>query len=202
VVSVWIVDLEGAASPASACSADEILQASRFANPDSGARWLRARAALRSILGSETGAAPADLSFVSDKGGKPRVAGHPHVHFNLSHARTLAAIAVADRPVGVDLEEPRRLIAPERLARRLFEEEEFEAWRTSGDEAAVLQQWTRVEALLKATGTGIAGGTRGAVNRLGREGWSVRTFDVAPAVGAVACRGTDWPLLVGIHTDP
>jgi 4'-phosphopantetheinyl transferase len=186
-VDVWIIDLAGARPETDACTLDEVAHASGFGSPAAATRWLAAHGALRTVLSGVVGVPPATLRFATEAKGKPILVDHPDVHFSLSHARTVGAIAIADQPVGVDIEERRRLHAPERLARRLFDGE------FDGD---VLQQWTRTEALLKATGTGIAGGTRYAVTRLGALGWTVLDLDVPAAVAAVARQGRDWSAAV------
>ena len=36
--------------------------------------------------------------------GKPAIAGHPDIHFNLSHCREAVACVVSSHPVGIDVE--------------------------------------------------------------------------------------------------
>lgn len=64
--------------------------------------------------------------------GRPRLVGSP-LEVSLSYAGDLVAVAWADGPIGVDLE-------------RL---------RSAGPSRGDLQEWTRVEALAKAAGTGL-----------------------------------------------
>ncbi len=94
-----------------------------------------------------------DADLVCNEFGKPALAaGRPW--FNLSDGGDWAALAVADFPVGVDLE-PLREDWPAGL-RRCFLPEEL-AWL---DEAPTGERfftlWTRLEAALKARGTGFA----------------------------------------------
>lgn len=89
--------------------------------------------------------------------GKPFLPDHPDVHFNLSHSPKAAACAVADRPVGIDVEE----IAPvdEEVARRVLSEDEWNAVSGSSEPDVVFARyWTRKEALVKLTGDGIDDG--------------------------------------------
>ncbi len=180
-VDVWIAQLQPAF--VAACTAEDRDRAARFASPAAAEHWLASRGILRTILAAEVGAT---IDFEEGLHGKPQVAGHPEVHFNLSHSGDVAAVAVAAVAVGIDIEAPRRLRNRTALGRRLLGPD----WSGSDDE--LLKHWTRVEALLKAEGTGIGGGTRDALTRLGADGWTVRDLmDVTPYLGAVAARG-DW----------
>lgn len=89
--------------------------------------------------------------------GKPSIAGRGDVHFNLSHCRRAVAVAVADEPVGVDIETTGRY-KPSLAAHCLAADE-----LRSLDEATTETErdlrftvlWTKKEALLKLLGTGI-----------------------------------------------
>ena len=75
-------------------------------------------------------------------------------------------LATAAGPVGVDLEMAGRKVDAARLAGRVFTPGEQAALQlAAGDETAsqgvFLDCWTRKEALLKALGTGFAGGASG-----------------------------------------
>ncbi len=112
---------------------------------------LRAIAAgllLRDVLGVRE-----DADLVCNEFGKPALAaGSPW--FNLSDGGDWAALAVADLPIGVDLE-PLREDWPAGL-RRCFLPDEL-AWldeSPTGERFFTL--WTRLEAALKAKGTGLA----------------------------------------------
>ncbi len=76
--------------------------------------------------------------------GKPYFPDHPEVHFNLSHTFGAAAAALADTPIGVDLERirPISVRSMERLAGVRTEE-------------AFFKSWVRREARVKRTGDGI-----------------------------------------------
>ena len=79
-----------------------------------------------------------------DELGKPFFPDHPDTHFSLSHTAGAAAAALADMPVGVDIERvrPVSVRAMERIA----------GVRT---EAAFFRSWVRREARVKRTGSGI-----------------------------------------------
>jgi hypothetical protein len=74
--------------------------------------------------------------------------------FSISHARSMAMIAVADTPVGVDVEF-NRPIDP-RIVKRVLREDAVPLRALS--ESNALERWTAVEAVMKAAGIGILHG--------------------------------------------
>jgi len=133
----------------------------KVALPAEGGR-AAARAALGELLAAYLGTdAPPELS--ADANGKPRLAEDPgRLAFNLSHSGSVALVAIApgDAEVGVDIERirPRRELV--RLARRWLPAAEAEAVASASEgecEAAFYAAWTRHEARVKCTGTGLSG---------------------------------------------
>ena len=113
------------------------------------AEWLLIRA-----LEKEDAALQLPLSIVCEDKGKPRLAGE-EFRFNLSHSGAFAACALADFPLGLDiqLQPPGDL---SRLARRFFSEKEQAAMADSCDSAALFTRlWCRKESFLKAIGLGL-----------------------------------------------
>lgn len=137
-------------------------------------------------------------------GGAPRPpAAEPRL--SLSHTRGLAAVALcADADIGVDLERMRGARHLESVAVGALAPEELREWRNlpaSAREKALLVAWTRKEAVLKALGSGLAGGLRSVVLDPGGTlrslptwagypaGWTLAGFAIgADAWGAVAVR--------------
>lgn len=194
-VEVWSVDLDAAlarhGSEPAALDAHERERAARMLDPLAGARFAAAHAALREILGARTGLAPEALRFVAGPQGKPALASHPELPFNLSHADGWALVAVGERaPVGVDVERPRERLEAERLAERFFTPRE--ARLVAERPQAFLELWTRKEALVKAVGAGLSVPldafevTSDAVEYGGRT-WSLTAVALPdPYVGALA----------------
>lgn len=137
--------------------------------------------------------------LTSGPGGKPFVAPaqeDPHPpHMSLSHTRGLIVCAVADAPVGVDVEARQRAVPPA-LARRILSAAEagrFSALPAARQGAFLLERWVAKEAHLKRTGEGIAGGMAsltvaddGGVETDGGICGAVRVFSLAEAFVAVA----------------
>lgn len=105
----------------------------------------------REMLAQKLGCAPAEVTFAYTETGKPLTDG---AFFSVSHSGDVAACAVSDREVGLDVEKLRPV--PKRLGRALDCTETAESF---------WQQWTRREAALKCRGE-----TLGAWRRSGEEG--------------------------------
>ncbi len=91
--------------------------------------------------------------------GKPYLRDYPNVHFNISHSGQYVACAVADCPVGIDVQ----VIGAYRpdVAARVCNEEELAGIEASVNPATEFTKlWTRKEAYLKMLGCGIVGGIR------------------------------------------
>ncbi len=129
-------------------------------------RWVAARWALRLALSGYTGTRPEELEIVAGAHGKPRLAAHPELRFNLSHSEGLALVAIAaGRDVGVDVE---------RMGAR--------------HASSFYREWSRREAVAKCAGSGIWA-------PVAEEGISVSDLGVGPGwAGALALRGEAQPL--------
>ena len=154
---------------------------------DARRRHVVAHAASRLVLAARLGTDPAHLEIESEPGGRPTVDG---IAFSLSHSGDRGAVAITEPGVnvGVDLEQVRFRRHLDRLAERVFAADEYQRWRGLAPRVrprVFAQRWTEVEAVLKARGTGIAGGLASARD-LG-PGWSFTPFDAgAGYVGAIA----------------
>lgn len=111
--------------------------------------------------------------------GKPSLREFPHIHFNMSHCRSGIAVAVSDKPVGIDIECLGRLInkngdlnmslaeyvlSPDELAQVTSAKPILSGQAASPavpmDQSAAsdlefTKFWTQKEALVKLIGTGI-----------------------------------------------
>lgn len=171
-VHVWAVPLDAEDFTldlfAAMLSADERQRAERFHFEHVRRRFIASHGALRRLLGQYLETEPADVAFVTDDGGKPRIARADksdktgNLHFNLSHSGELALVAIASGiEVGVDVERIRAVSNIERLARRYFHTAEADEVLTAeGDQRDSLFMccWTAKEAVVKAYGSGIGAG--------------------------------------------
>ncbi|WP_243725384.1 4'-phosphopantetheinyl transferase family protein [Actinomadura rubrisoli] len=136
----------------------------RFVRAQDKARFVTGRFLARSTLSALTGLAPGEIRFTTDcphcgqTHGKPRLPGYD-VDFSLSHSGDRVVLVLAEgAEVGVDVEQESDRDV-ERLAKMVLADSEREALtamppgeRKRGFHA----YWSRKEALLKATGHGLA----------------------------------------------
>ena len=95
-----------------------------------------------------------DLVFSYNEHGKPMLKEVSNIHFSISHCKGTIAVAVADRPVGIDVET--LLMPSEALAEKVMDKGEklrFDISDTPEDFFTAL--WTAKEAVMKCRGTGI-----------------------------------------------
>ena len=215
-VHVWRISLDPPEARLNALAAvlspDEHARADRFRFPHHRRRFIAGRAALRGILGRCLGVDPAAVGFAYGEHGKPTLepASNPAgLEFNLanSHDRALVAVSLG-MPLGVDIEQRRSIGESARITARYFtpdEQADFLEHAEADRPAAFLRGWTRKEALLKATGKGIAGGldsfevslrsTGPILHRLGDDRnaaarWTLLDVDAGPDFfGALAVDG-------------
>jgi 4'-phosphopantetheinyl transferase len=121
-------------------------------------RYAVAHANLRRILGGYLNQPAKNISFHTNRFGKPELAGEASsLNFSLSHTQSIAVLAVAHGlPVGVDVEEVRP-IEPEVAARYFSASELSDLSALQGDAwlSGFYRCWTRKEAILKAEGVGL-----------------------------------------------
>ncbi len=144
-------------------STEERERAARFHFERDRKRFVAARGLLRSLLGEILEQPAAALLFEYGAHGKPALADPRPIHFNLSHSSGWAMFVLADREVGIDLENSARLDQNEadlaRLAARVLSARELKFWQAipqpAERRAMFLRAWTRKEAYAKATGAGV-----------------------------------------------
>ena len=205
IVHVWRADLDHVGRwPADLLTPAELARAGRIASERASECWAVSRGILRALLGRYLHAEPRRIVLTAGSRGKPAlspIAGdgarreprprEPGLEFNLAHSGAIALFAFSRGvPVGVDVEVPRRLRSPEKLAARMFgsrEARRIAALPPGARMQAFLSTWVRHEAELKCLGAGLA--NAGAQPR-GRAVWTSELDLGSHATGAVAtlCR--------------
>lgn len=116
--------------------------------------WLLARVLCCEKLGAENHT----LHFGTIGNGKPVLDGYPDFAFNISHTKGAVAAAVADRPVGVDVEQVRPVRTA--IANRFFTKRERDYVFERDDPGEVQRRfflvWTRKESWIKRSGKGLS----------------------------------------------
>ncbi len=159
-VHVRRISLAGAESRAERflplLSPDEMERMNRFLHVRARATFAVARGGLRETLAAYSGQTPESIRFRYGPDGKPELAPpHAELHFNLSHSGPVAYVAVARRPVGIDVEAGRAVRRLNAIARRFFSPAEcavLAALPETERNTAFLRGWTRKEALIKVHG--------------------------------------------------
>lgn len=205
---------------------EERAHAESISHADTRDQYVTARALLRVILARRVGAPPASLRIGvaclhcgSEVHGKPRLisAGTPWT-FSISHTSGRIAVAIGrERAVGIDVEAIHDALDPQRTvlaaeALTLGERAAYDRLPAADRARAMAAWWSRKEAVLKATGDGLAvspsrvlvsspdrppallgwdagplGGDRRALVRAGRPPMSARLHDLQPPHGFVGC---------------
>lgn len=115
--------------------------------------------------------------FTIGEHGKPSLTEHPDIHFNLSHCKEAVICAIADEPVGVDIE-CERTITPSLVRYTMNDEEISQIEHSSDPTAAFLQFWTAKEAVFKLTGSGITDNVKDILTEASAQHIAIQThFD-------------------------
>lgn len=134
-------------------SAGELARASRYHRPADALRFSATRSALRQLLQHYTGTASAAIDITTGPAGKPYIPGSP-IQFSVAHSGSIALIAIAHAPVGVDVEFTNPSFAWADIARLQYSPSEQDFIDTHQHPAAAFYQlWATKEAIAKALGT-------------------------------------------------
>jgi 4'-phosphopantetheinyl transferase len=187
---VWVVS--GASQPgqdADPClSSEERARAGRYLRPADRARFVRCRSALRRVLADRLGCLPHEIELATEPHGRPvlRRAVAP-LWFNVSHSADLGLVAVADVPVGVDVERIDSRHVSDGAAATFLTARELAAWRGLPPDDRVesfFACWTGKEAFAKASGLGFVGAAPEQVDLCFPDPPGIGRF--APAAGYLA----------------
>jgi 4'-phosphopantetheinyl transferase len=129
---------------------------SKFMRRPDAERSLLAESMVRYVLVAEYGLEAKGLSFGANQYGKPHVVGCP-VHYNVSHSGNWVVSGFDDLPLGIDVEEIKRLNFD--IARRFFSQVEYEYIMAQPEQDRSLcffDFWTYKESVIKAEGKGLS----------------------------------------------
>jgi 4'-phosphopantetheinyl transferase len=218
MVDLWVVSLIGCPESAFAIlSADERVRAERRVDEERR-RFIASHVGMRQILAGYSGQpAPEAIRLVCPYGEKPRA---PGVELSLTHRHDLALVAVAQHPLGADLEAVDSVPIAElsEFAEFALSDDELAHFRTlphSARPIALHRSWVRKEAYLKACGLGVSDRVLAEVEvsrgdeppvllRGGSPAGEVSLVDIDPApwfVAAVAMLGAEAHVRLRKHLD-
>ena len=95
-----------------------------------------------------------EFSMETGEHGKPFLVGHPDIHFSISHCQKAIAVAVSDKPVGIDVESFRHF-NDGLLDKSMNPDEKADILSSDAPEEKFASYWTCKEAVFKMQGTGI-----------------------------------------------
>ena len=177
-------------------------RAARFRSSADAVRCLAAEALLRHALRCAYGLEAETLTVAVDGLGKPFLANHPRVHFSLSHSGAWVGCALCDGPVGLDIEDGRRIDdLPTAPFMSLVEWDRYRNLPANARPGAFYRLWTLKESVLKAAGTGMSFDPRritvsvspagveldGAPEAIRGLSWHVRVVPMPAGIYAAVC---------------
>lgn len=141
-------------------SPEEHQRARRYRDPVDADAFRWARGVQRAILGAHLAADPATLLFVQHGDSKPALAidGGRRCEYNTSHSDILLALAISDRPVGVDVERHRAMPNLAKVARRVLgapAADRILSCSPAHRDDGFFSEWTALEAHAKLHGQGV-----------------------------------------------
>lgn len=139
--------------------AQEQARLAAMRSPRRRAQFLAGRGLLRTLLAHARGGAPQDWMLSAPDAGPPTVEGQDGIHLALSHSGGWTAAAVADAPIGVDIEVPTRPRDLDGLAALCCDEAERALlMEAAGAQREMLfyEMWTAKEAWIKQRGEQLA----------------------------------------------
>lgn len=172
-------------------SAERRAQAARFVRREDGVRSVCGELMARTLFAARHPGR--ECAIVKGEHGKPAVADSPDFHFNVSHSGDWVVCALADRPVGVDVERIGRDGLD--IANRFFSEPEVELLRRAQDVSRCFAMlWTAKESYIKCVGAGLSmplngfSAAGGVIVRGGeRTDYLVTDFELDPRYALAAC---------------
>ncbi|WP_372948103.1 4'-phosphopantetheinyl transferase family protein [Mariniphaga sp.] len=119
-------------------------------------RFIICRTVLKFLLAEQTGLDVNEIVLDKYFNKKPYLPSHPSVFFNVTHADDYAVIAIAKKPIGVDIEYVNEDFEFKEILLSFFNKSEIDYVLNSNDKQRTFYKlWTRKEAIVKATGKGI-----------------------------------------------
>jgi 4'-phosphopantetheinyl transferase len=165
MIEVFASPLSDASSPEMQ-SLDALLPFLSHAKRQKINRFLHREDALRSLIGEwlirtlvrgRLGLREDEIIIETDAYGKPYLEAHRDFYFNIAHSGKWVVCAIAEYPVGVDVEEIKPI--EEDVVRSVLTKEEYAEYLSrSGDERLgyFFEMWTLKESIIKAAGLGLS----------------------------------------------
>lgn len=128
----------------------------RYHNQNNAYQSLLADLLARLVICNQLHMNNQDIEFSYNKYGKPFLASHPLVSFNISHSGNWVVCMIDDHPVGIDIERIHSI--DPYVAKRFFSKDEFEDLMAKEDPLKLTyfyDLWTLKESFVKMLGKGL-----------------------------------------------
>jgi len=112
---------------------------------------------VRILICERLGVRNKDLTFDKNDWGKPFLASHPDVHFNIAHSGHWVACCIDTQPAGIDIQKIKKIDI--NLAKRFFSQKEYEYLMSLHEfrrKPAFFELWALKESYVKALGKGMS----------------------------------------------
>lgn len=131
-------------------------RANRYHFSNDKNRFIISRTVLKFLLSKQTGLDVNEIVLDKYSNKKPCLPSHPSIFFNVTHAGDYALIAIAKKPVGVDIEHVNKDFDYNEILSGIFNKSEIDdVFSSNNKQRTFYKLWTRKEAIVKATGKGI-----------------------------------------------
>lgn len=136
--------------------ASERRRARNMRSATARARFILARAALRRLVADVARVDVSAVQIETTRLGCPWLPRQPDMHVSVSHTSDLAVVAVANHPVGVDIERlDRERLPPAPTWMTSSEAQTIDTLAATDHARALVRLWTAKEAASKALGLGL-----------------------------------------------
>jgi 4'-phosphopantetheinyl transferase len=142
-------------------SIQEKQKATGFQHETKRSQFIITKALLRKILEKYTNIKAKSIIFSYSKLGKPFLDINNEcslLNFNISHTDNILVIALANEPIGIDIERIRGIKYMEQVAKRVFSHEDYEKivkLKNLAKNNEFIKLWTQYEAKIKLAGSSI-----------------------------------------------
>lgn len=96
-----------------------------------------------------------DASLKKGPYGKPYLAGHLEIHFNISHSGGYGVCAISSMPCGVDIQEKRAVRSQRMIERTMNAQEQRQILEAEDSTKEFIKLWTYKESCIKLSGEGL-----------------------------------------------
>ena len=137
---------------------EEIERSLRYHQEKDRQQFLMSRIVLRFLLAAYTKSEPESVVIGFGTNKKPFLVSDklPHIHFNISHSHDLILMAFSGMELGIDIEWMDKSFSYQDLLDQNFSKDEIDFIKINQETPSIFYLlWTRKEAVLKATSSGL-----------------------------------------------